>query len=90
MGSQYAGVGAQEQKEVDGLTTTYRTIQGDTWDNIAYKLTGSINFMTDLMAANFDHVDTVFFGAGVILNLPAVPDDTSTTLPPWRIGEGDE
>ncbi|MNW45609.1 hypothetical protein D3C74_228780 [compost metagenome] len=65
--------------------TTYRTIQGDTWDNIAYKLTGNINNMTDLMAANFAHIDTVFFGSGIILNVPEITVEAADTLPPWRL-----
>jgi phage tail protein X len=71
-------------KEESGMTT-YRTIQGDTWDNIAYKITGNINFMTVLMAANFDHVDTVIFSAGIVLQVPEIPIEQAQTLPPWRL-----
>lgn len=67
---------------------SYRTIQGDTWDGIAHKETGSVNNMTVLMDANFDHVDTVIFSAGVILQVPDIAIEAAQTLPPWRVEEG--
>lgn len=65
--------------------TTYRTIQGDTWDSIAYRVAGTETFMTDLMQANPDHIETVIFPAGVILNIPDVAiESAADILPPWR------
>ncbi|GIO33737.1 hypothetical protein J2TS6_48780 [Paenibacillus albilobatus] len=66
---------------------TYRTIQGDTWDGIAYKLAGTEEFMTPLMQANPDHVETVIFPTGVILKVPEIVIQTADILPPWRRGE---
>lgn len=69
--------------------TTYRTIQGDTWDGIAYKLTGSSNFATRLMEANVEHIRTVIFSGGIELIVPENEIKPSDLLPPWR-REGDE
>ncbi|SMF88146.1 P2-like prophage tail protein X [Paenibacillus uliginis N3/975] len=68
---------------------TYRTIQGDTWDGIAFSIAGKESFMTQLMNANPDHVEFVIFPAGIILNVPEVPVSMASTLPPWRL-EDDE
>lgn len=67
--------------------TTYRTIQGDTWDGIAFKLTGSYDAMPTLMYANLDHILTVIFTAGVILSVPEIEAQTSSTLPSWRVDD---
>ncbi|MNO15523.1 hypothetical protein D3C76_51890 [compost metagenome] len=64
--------------------TTYRTIQGDTWDGIAYKLTGNSDFVTRLMTANIAYINTVIFSAGVELVVPEVEIKSSDVLPPWR------
>ncbi len=63
---------------------TYITIQGDTWDSIAYSVAGTESFMVPLMIANPDHTEVVIFPAGVVLSVPDVPVPSSTTLPPWR------
>ncbi|MDR2821040.1 MAG: tail protein X [Desulfovibrio sp.] len=66
-------------------TKTYRTIQGDAWDAIAYRLWEEERFMADLMAANPEHADVLVFPAGVILALPTVDVSakTASSLPPW-------
>jgi phage tail protein X len=66
------------------MTTTYRTVQGDTWDGIAFKLYKSEQLMTLLINANPDHAGTVVFSGNVILVVPDKPLDASETLPPWR------
>ncbi|MEK3749420.1 phage tail protein [Paenibacillus sp. FSL E2-8871] len=65
-------------------TSSYRTLQGDTWDGIAFKLYKSEHLMTLLINANPDHVRTVVFSGNVILIVPEKPVDASETLPPWR------
>lgn len=67
--------------------STYRTIQGDTWDGIAYKIAGAEEFMTPLMQANPDYAEIVIFPTGVILNIPDVVIQSADILPPWRRGE---
>ena len=66
---------------------TYSTVQGDTWDGIAYKLGGSEACMIPLIQANLHYADTVIFSGGITLNVPELPVETSDNLPPWRTEE---
>ena len=67
------------------MSETYITRQGDTWDMISFRLTGSAEQTVALMQANPQYSDIFIFSAGVVLN---VPDFESVmdieTLPPWR------
>lgn len=62
----------------------YTTIQGDTWDVIALKTTGSEMNMNKLIENNITHRDTVIFGAGVVLDIPDIPTSVNELLPPWK------
>ena len=64
--------------------TTYTTVQGDTWDLIAYRVYGTSNAMSQLMEANPKHLKVGVFSAGVVLNTPVI-DTTQMNeeLPPW-------
>lgn len=62
----------------------YSTVQGDTWDAIAYKVYGSVNYMVDLIRANPTHIGTAVFGAGLELVCPDVQAVAAETLPPWK------
>lgn len=64
--------------------STYTTIQGDTWDGIAYKLYGDEKHMKELIEANWPVVDTLVFSAGVELKVPDLPEERSSDLPIWR------
>lgn len=66
------------------MSTTYTTRAGDTWDGIAYLLWGEELKMTDLQAANPDHLTTIVFGAGVVLVVPEVEASVESGLPPWK------
>ena len=65
----------------------YRTIQGDAWDAIAYRLWGKEHLMHFLLAANPAYMDVLTFPAGVELIVPDMPAATAVTstaeLPPW-------
>lgn len=63
---------------------TYTTIQGDTWDGIAYKVYEQADLMTLLMSANPDLTQTVVFSGNITLTIPDKPADASDTLPPWK------
>ncbi|MNJ71299.1 Phage Tail Protein X [compost metagenome] len=63
---------------------TYTTIQGDTWDMIAYKVYSNETLMPLLIAANTAHAATVIFSAGVVLAVPAAPAELPDDLPPWK------
>lgn len=65
----------------------YKTLSGDTWDLIAKRVYGREDLMTLLIEANYDYRKTVFFRAGVLLDVPTVDlaqvaDDRD--LPPWK------
>lgn len=62
----------------------YTTVQGDTWDKIAYKQLGSTNYTDRLINANLEHLGKFWFPAGISLRLPEVPEKTSGNLPPWK------
>lgn len=66
------------------MDNTYRTIQGDTWDLISFKLYQTGSYMPLLMSANPSHAYTTFFPAGVILAVPAQPAESPDDLPPWK------
>mgnify|MGYP002852995129 CR=1 FL=1 len=64
----------------------YRTIQGDTWDIVAYRVypdIGGEKLLHYLIDANSDYIDTVIFPAGVVLNVPEIDIPKPSTLPPW-------
>lgn len=64
---------------------TYTTIQGDAWDAIAYRVYGDESYTGWLMQHNLPLLDTLVFGAGVVLNIPDLPEgDTSADAPIWR------
>lgn len=63
---------------------TYKTVQGDTWDSIAYSELGDELHMTALMQANPCLLQTVIFGAGVVLQIPEITEVESLDLPPWK------
>ncbi|WP_213024358.1 tail protein X [Brevibacillus reuszeri] len=65
---------------------TYVTTQGDMWDAIAYKELGNEQYMTALIDANPEHIDTVVFSGGVRLIIPAIEEPEPDTLPPWKRG----
>lgn len=63
---------------------TYTTVQGDTWDVIAKKVYGREKLADFLMANNFEHLDTMVFSSGVVMNIPDKPAGADVELPPWR------
>lgn len=67
------------------MAQTYTTQQGDAWDLIAYRVYGSEAYTGWLMQHNFAYLDTMIFGAGVVLQTPELPAEQQTyDLPPWR------
>ena len=67
------------------MANTYTTQQGDAWDVIALQVYGSEKYTGFLMQANFKHLDTFVFDAGVVLQTPALPEDAEeSTAPFWR------
>jgi phage tail protein X len=63
----------------------YTTVQGDSWDLIAYKVYGDSYQMDALLRANPEHRATLRFSAGVEIVCPDVEIAVSSTLPPWKV-----
>lgn len=67
------------------MASTYTTKQGDAWDAIAFQVYGDVKYTGFLMQANFPHLDTFVFDAGVVLQIPDLPeDDNLANVPIWR------
>ncbi|MGM9562133.1 MAG: tail protein X [Phascolarctobacterium sp.] len=66
------------------MLKTYKTIQGDMWDSIAYSLYGTEKAMNVLLEANQQYRNIVVFPAGVLLAVPDYTEPVNNTLPPWR------
>lgn len=62
----------------------YRTVQGDMWDWIAYKVYGDESYLNVLLEYNQEYAHYVVLPAGIILNCPNVVFSNPTHLPPWR------
>ena len=63
---------------------TYTTKSGDTWDLIAFNIYGAEVYMSLLMRANYEHLDTLIFRSGVVLNVPDRTPEMPSNLPFWR------
>ncbi|HIX83156.1 MAG TPA: tail protein X [Candidatus Megamonas gallistercoris] len=63
---------------------TYKTVSGDTWDLIAYKILGSEVYMEELLNANQEYKDFIVFPANINLTVLEITVPTVSTLPPWR------
>ena len=68
----------------------YTTIQGDTFDGIAFKLYGDEGYMKDLIEANLDYADMLIFPQGVELNCPDLIYEVDNGAPFWREDDGEE
>ncbi|WP_455973586.1 tail protein X [Acidaminococcus intestini] len=66
------------------MTDTYKTVQGDMWDLIAYKVYGAEDGAAALLRANPDLADIVVLPAGVTVKVPAYDPPKTNLLPPWR------
>lgn len=69
------------------MSKTYTTIQGDMWDQIAYRELGSESYMTELMALNYEYRMITVFPSGIVLTLPEITQTEQTkelNLPPWK------
>jgi len=66
----------------------YTTIQGQTWDQIAYEVYGNEYMCDKIMDLNRDKLDIFIFPAGVKLLLPddesAVNRSVPSDYPAWR------
>ena len=51
------------------MEKTYTTKQGDAWDAIAFQVYGDVIYTGFLMQANFPHLDTFVFDAGMVMRM---------------------
>lgn len=66
------------------MARIYRTIQGDTFDIIAYKLWKDEGQCHRIMEANEAYMDVLIFPAGIELEIPDfTPEPKTGGLPPW-------
>ncbi len=68
----------------------YRTVSGDTWDLISYKIYGSEGYFHDLIRSNLRLIDIAIFDANIPIIIPEITDeenDNDERLPPWKRGE---
>lgn len=66
------------------MASTYKTIQGDTWDGISYRMYGNERRMGDLIVANWPYLDVLVFSSGVELTIPDAEESTLKNQPFWR------
>lgn len=66
------------------MAGTYTTIQGDTWDLIAYKLYGAEKYMKYLIEANWQMLDVLIFSSGTVLTVPGLREEADEDAPFWR------
>lgn len=66
------------------MSNTYRTVQGDKWDSIAFSQMGSCSYTDKLMKLNTQYLGYFIFPAGIILTLPEKEDTVNQKLPPWK------
>lgn len=62
----------------------YKTVQGDTWDLIAKKQYGDEKKLDILMMNNFSLLNYVIFPAGILVDIPELPDEAQQGWPEWR------
>lgn len=67
----------------------YITVQGDTWDKIAYNLYGDEAYMKYLVEENQEYLDILVFPSGITLSVPEIPEDAEEDMPEWRYYDED-
>ncbi len=73
------------------MSKTYTTIQGDTWDMIAYKTLGAEHYMKQLIEANPQYLEVFAFASGVEITIPDISDEEDQSLLPiWRTDDLDD
>lgn len=68
----------------------YKTVQGDTWDLIAYKQYGDEKHMKLLAEANRPLLDYMILPSGIEINVPELPEGGEESTVFWRKGSDDE
>ena len=66
----------------------YKTVSGDTWDLISYKIFGSEQYFHQLMRANLNLLAIAIFDSNVPIIVPEIDVSNNNVdkskLPPWK------
>lgn len=66
----------------------YKTVNGDTWDLISYKLYGTEQYFHQLMRTNLELLSIAVFDSNVPIIVPEIEATTNiveaSKLPPWK------
>ena len=67
----------------------YRTVSGDTWDLIAYKVYGNEKYFHRLIRANLNLIDISVFSSNIPIIIPDITDSqekeiVDKKMPPWK------
>lgn len=66
----------------------YKTVSGDTWDLISYKLYGSEQYFHQLMRSNLNLLSIAVFDSNIPIIVPEISPIASAVetskLPPWK------
>lgn len=66
----------------------YKTVSGDTWDLISYKIFGSEQYFHQLMRANLNLLSIAVFDSNVPIIVPEIDVSNNNVdkskLPPWK------
>jgi phage tail protein X len=58
------------------------------WDSVSLKVYGNEKYIDKLIKANFKYREEAVFPAGIVLNIPEIPEDLCLTedyqIPKWR------
>jgi hypothetical protein len=65
------------------LVKEYKTIQGDTWDSIAYKTLGSEYLLPLLLKENQKYRKTFVFASNITIKIPEIKEENTVEMPPW-------
>ena len=70
------------------MSSTYTTISGQTWDQIAYEVYQNEYYCDKIMNANRDKLDYFVFPDGIVLQIPDMETMTAASVssdyPTWR------
>ena len=66
----------------------YRTVSGDTWDLISYKIYGSEQYFHQLLRSNLNLLSIAVFDSNIPIIVPEITPIASAVetskLPPWK------
>jgi phage tail protein X len=66
---------------------THTTVQGETFDSLAFEYYTDEKLASTIIEANRKYADVLVFDADVELKIPVIEEDEQTpgTAPPWRM-----